>query len=577
MSYETAAGTDRRLVAGAFRRRWTTIVAAVLAGLLLGAAAGAARPEIYKSTMTIIIAPLEGNPYAPESLDQRNEANTDVQTDARLAATPAVAGLVEHALNLAPGSLAWRSRLSVSVVPNSQVITVAYRSADGAKAKGIAEAFGESYLSYRARRSQASVASQLAALDERSQQVQKSLTAAAKTLDSSSSRSDRAYLNQQVATYTQQLAAIAAESARLSSASRNPGQVLTPAGDPVVNGLTPLTYGALGAIGGLLLGLAIAIAREWGDRRLHDADAVEEAGVPVLAELRVSERAGTATGGRLDGDAEQYRVLRTAVAARAPAPRVIVVSALSGTVQTDELSMRLGEALSRTGHEVTVVLTAPSPRHDWLAGGDLAPGLSDVLLGGSDPLEVRASVAPGLYLVKAGQKIERASERFITEDMEAALHALAGSGDYVVVAAPGAGGSDALALAAAGDEMVVVCELHVSTRGELAASVRELRRVGGQLMGAVVVRRPRRSLPSLRRSAGAQGQASSGQVSERLERIAAITSGRSAAAPPDGAVEAPADGQDGGPGDEPAAAVTAEPRGHVRSVRPIEDEPPAGR
>src|SRR5689334_14462712 len=111
MSFDAPAGNDRRLVSDALRRLWPTIVAALVAG--------ATRPQIYKSTASIIIAPLEGNPYSPDSLAQRSDANTDVQTDARLASTPAVAGLVEQALRLAPGSLAWRPRLSVTVVPNS--------------------------------------------------------------------------------------------------------------------------------------------------------------------------------------------------------------------------------------------------------------------------------------------------------------------------------------------------------------------------------------------------------------------------------------------------------------------------
>ncbi len=496
MSYEATAGNERTLVGTALRRRWLAIVASVLVGTVVGAGVAAVWPRTYKSTTTILIAPLEGDPYSPESVDRLSEANTDVQTDARLAATPAVADLVERALKLARGSLDWRSRLSVTVVPNSQVVTISYRASAGRLAKAVAQAFGSSYLRYRANRSRATVSGQLTALERRARQIQRRLTAATSGLAPSGSASRRTYLDQQVAIYTEQLAALATEAARLSSTSGNPGQVLTPADEPTVDGPTPLELVALGVLAALLFGVTLAVGREVTDRRLRDPMAVEEVGVPVLAELRVSDLTETVGDGRSAEEVEQYRLLRTAVATRAPPPRVVVLSVLSATLPSDAIAMPLGEALARAGHEVTVVLTSPSPRYDARA---LRRGLADILLKGADPDSVRARIERGLYLIKAGQDIDEAAERFVGDDMRTALRALAGSGDYVVVAAPAAGTSDANALAAVGDELLVVCELNAATRDDLAASVRDLHRVGGKLLGAVVAHRPHRGSGELRR------------------------------------------------------------------------------
>ncbi|MDQ3865474.1 MAG: hypothetical protein M3304_01410 [Actinomycetota bacterium] len=497
MSYEATSGNERPLLGKALRRRWLAIVAAVVLGTVVGAAAGVVWPRAYKSTMTIIIAPLEGDPYSPASVDRLNEANTDVQTDARLAASPAVARLVERALDLARGSLAWRSKLSVTVVPNSQVITISYRAPARRLAKEVAQAFGVSYLRYRAQRSRATVSGQLVALEQRARQTQRRLTAAASGLDPSTSPSNRAYLNQRVAIYTEQLAAFAAEAARLSSASRNPGQVVTPAGEPTVDGLTPPELAALGGFAALLVGLTLAVGREVSDRRLRDPMGVEDVGVPVLGELQVTEPTERSADGYSNEAVEQYRLLRTAVVTHAPAPRVVVLSVLSSTLHSEEVAMPLGEALSRAGHEVTVVLTSPSSRHD--APGNRRPGLGDILLDGADPHSVRAAIASGLYVIEAGRDIDTAAERFVADEMRTALRDLAGRGDYVVVAAPPAGTSGAAALAAVGDEVLVVCELNAATRDDLAASVREVRRVGGKLLGAVVVQRHQRSSGELRR------------------------------------------------------------------------------
>src|SRR5437879_4615203 len=139
MGTEMPHGTDRPpLLTAVLRHHWPTLIAAVVICAVLGTAVGLAKARSYRSTATVLIAPLEGVPYSPESVARQSQANTDALTDARLAATPAVARLVEGSLRLSPNSLAWRSKLSVSVVPNTQVVKIDYLSSSARKARQMA-------------------------------------------------------------------------------------------------------------------------------------------------------------------------------------------------------------------------------------------------------------------------------------------------------------------------------------------------------------------------------------------------------------------------------------------------------
>lgn len=499
MSVEMPLDAERPpLLKAVLRYHWHTVVVAVLACAAIGTVLGLAKGRHYRSTSTVLIAPLEGIPYSPESVARQSQANTDAVTDARLAATPGVARLVEGSLGLPPNSLAWRSKLSVTVVPNTQVVKIDYLSSSARKARQMARAFSTAYLRYRAIRSQASVSGQLNSLETRARTVQRRLTAASRALASNHSSVHRASLNQQVVIYTDQLAALSVQTAQLAGASRDPGQVLTPASSPVATGVPTAALSLVGAIAGLLLGLALAFLRESRDGRLREASEVENAGLALLATLTVPP-SGPPDAEEID----RYRVLRTAVLTHAPAPRVIAIAALSPTILSADVAAGLGTALARAGSEATVILTSPEsdPR-------GVRDGLAEVLLEDADAHEVRDEVAPGLYLLSAGRQIEAAVEMFASEKLRTTLRDLAGTSGYVLVAGSDTGTTASTALAAVCDEVVLVSQLEDSSIQDLTTAAGEVQRVRGSVLGAVAVQHARRDSPSL------------GRASSSLPRIA---------------------------------------------------------
>jgi Mrp family chromosome partitioning ATPase len=498
MTVEMPPGADRPpLLRGVLRHHWPAVVIAVVVCAALGAAFGLAKGRSYRSTATVLLAPLEGVPYSPESVAKQSQSTTDALTDARLAATPAVARLVERSVGLPPDSLSWRPNLSVDVVPNTQVVKISYLSSSSRRARRMAHAFSTDYLRYRAIRSQASVTAQLHSLEARARQAQRRLTTVTHAL-ASNTNVRRPALNQQVAIYTDQLAAISVQTAQLAGASRDPGQVLTPAGSAVATGVPTAALALIGTIVGLLLGLAFAFVRESGDRRLREATDVEGAGLPLLATLKAPRSAPPEAE-----EIERYRTLRTAVLTHAPAPRVIAFAALSPAILAADVAAGLGTALARAGSEATVVLATPGPDRSRGARA----GLADVLLQDADPRAVRDKVAPGLYLLEAGPEIEVASEMFASEKLRNTLRKLAGESGYVLVAAPVTGTAASTALAAVCDEVILVTPLQDSSLQDLTAAVDEIRQLRGSVLGAVAVERgdgPRAvvspSLPRIARS-----------------------------------------------------------------------------
>jgi polysaccharide biosynthesis transport protein len=503
MSVEPPRDADRPLFATVLRRHRVAIVVAVVVCAVLGAAVGAMLKHKYTSTATVLIAPLAGDPYSPDSVGKQSTANTDALTDSRLAATPAVARLAEKALKLPRASLLWRSKVLVEVVPNTQVVKITYTASSGRKAKAAAQAFAAGYLRYRANRSQASVAAQLDALEAQAKRVQGRLTAAT-----------RAAARQ---TYTAELAALSVETAQLAGASADPGEVLTPATTATASGVPALAFAVVGAIFGLLIGLGVAVVREKGDDSLREGSDVEDAGLPVLAALNAPQRVPDPAAAA--AEAERYRRLRTAVLTNAPAPRVISLSALSPTIAPGAVATRLGSALALAGYEVTVVHTSPGPDR---ADRDRA-GLADVLLDGLDAHDVREVVAPGLYRIEPGEQIETAAEMYASTNLSAALRDLAGKDAYVLVAAPAADTAHATALSAVCDDAILLCALGKSTSKQLTAAMSDVHRVRGRLLGAIVIGPPRAmpadpGAPEAARDASRASRALATQWRTRLPR-----------------------------------------------------------
>jgi Mrp family chromosome partitioning ATPase len=251
---------------------------------------------------------------------------------------------------------------------------------------------------------------------------------------------------------------------------------------------------------GLLIGLAVAFARERLDRRLRTAADVRDRGrIGVLAAL--DER----TTPRFDDVLQPYgpggRVfnrLRNEVLASLDAnDQVIVVTGASRGSASTLVAANLAAALARTGSDVvligahlpdSVVDAAPLAR---MLGVSAMPGLSDLLAGriGLNKAMQRTPRIPSLRVITTGGAATAAG-LMQSQRLRDTLEALRRQTGYIVIEAPSTSSSaDAQSLASLADAAILAVELRRARRPALLDAAEQLRRVGTPLLGAVVLPR----------------------------------------------------------------------------------------
>ena len=111
------------------------------AGAALGAAAAGVLASTYTAHATVLVTPLEGNPFNPTGNGDDLE---NLQSEAQLAQSDAVANLV------ASSALDPAGDLTVEVPPNTQLLEFSYQAAGGAAAArdGVQE-LASAYLKFR--------------------------------------------------------------------------------------------------------------------------------------------------------------------------------------------------------------------------------------------------------------------------------------------------------------------------------------------------------------------------------------------------------------------------------------------
>ncbi|MDP3892414.1 hypothetical protein [Nocardioides sp.] len=336
---------------------------------LMGAAAGAwwgeRRAATATATALILVNPLEGNPFTPDSGGDRL---VNLETEAQIVMSDAVAR--EVADRVAPGV---RPRdllegVTVDVPPNTQLIDIRVEHADESVAVERAQAFAETYLTYRRVRTETVVSARRTQVDEQIAEHGEELAARAKELESAPPGSSRALLlQQQISDVTSQIGLLRTQYAGMQASAFDPGEVVTPAAipDPGLLSMSVLA-GALGGLVGLAAALALTVARVRRDTRIRRPDDVEGAGPTLLGTL----------SNRPDRTADQtsLRPIRAAVLAATSARPFVVLVGSSGDPQPrSRTATQLAHSLGRAQLEVVLVDANP------LTAEAGEPGLSDVL------------------------------------------------------------------------------------------------------------------------------------------------------------------------------------------------------
>jgi Mrp family chromosome partitioning ATPase/uncharacterized protein involved in exopolysaccharide biosynthesis len=466
------------------RRYVTLLILLAVAGVGAGVAAALVLPAPYQATATVLVSPLQGNPYSP---DGRGDDLVNLQTEAQLVATDRVAKIAEQKLGHEP-----EGEIAVAVPPNTQVLNLTYTATNSANARSGAQAFADAYLAYRQQRAQDVVNNQLTKLKGQADKVQRQLLKTNREM-AAASGAKRATLQQRVTAYTNQLGVIDEQANDIGSTPISPGQVITPAGAPDGPGqIRTAAFGAGGLVGGVVIGLAVVLLRERLNQRLRNAEAIEAMGVRTLSTIPAGGPPGDTlalVSAPKSPVGEAYRRLRAAVVATAPqTPVALLVTSATPGGSARLASANLAVSLAFAGAK-TIMIDATTEDADVSTLFGARPGgkgLSDTLLSGTDPATLLIHTDSQLRLLPRGPRAQEAAHRYSGPRMRETVKVLRRRSEYVVVNAASLHDADAQALCTFVDAVVLVANQGVTTREELRQAYVEAERAGVTVLGALL-------------------------------------------------------------------------------------------
>jgi len=270
----------------------------------------------------------------------------------------------------------------------------------------------------------------------------------------------------------------------------------------------PKRNALIGAFGGLLLGLALALVREQLDRRVRHSKGLEEAfgGLPVLASVPKSRSLGAHNGKALEQlparDAEAFQLLRANLRYLNTDRelRSVVVTSTGVGDGKSTVALNLAKAEAIVGRRVLLIeADIRRPKLGGLLGLHDTEGLASFLSNKSKPLmEVTHSVpvasavngaasSPNtLDVVVAGKIPPNPSELIDSDRMRELIREAEENYDLVVIdTAPATMVADAIPLMSEATAVVIVGRVGKITSGEANSLREQLERIDAPAYGLV--------------------------------------------------------------------------------------------
>ena len=259
-------------------------------------------------------------------------------------------------------------------------------------------------------------------------------------------------------------------------------------------------YIAIALFLGLMLGVGLALLRNWVDQRMRTAEEISIVlGVPVLGVVPSMSRRQSivARGQKVYRDsnsraAEAYRTIRTAVFFGVPkseAKTILVTSPAAADGKTTLVS-NLGITLAQAGQK-TLILDADFRKpmqHKIFQVNHEEIGLSSVLAGASTLEEaIQPTEVKGLELLTCGPDVPNPSEILNSKSFAKLLEDLSNRYDRVIIDSPPVMPiTDSQILAAVSDITLLVLRAEKSNR-KISQQARDgLMSVGARILGVVV-------------------------------------------------------------------------------------------
>lgn len=452
-------------------------------------------PLTYSAGAVVLLNPAPGNPLTLETASgSAVQMTVALETEAEILRTPTVADIVSA--NVGRETPGVGERLSVSVPSNTQMLDITFTSETPEAAREGAQAFAEGYLEYREERAQALQDSRIDRLEEQIEAADENLRRAT---TAGLTEGEAAYASQEVQLFADRLAQLNNTLSVAQAVSTDPGSVIRGAAPPESsNELPPWIILMTGGVIGLLVGLCLALLREWRRDLLRDSDEAAFLGLPVLASIQVN--LSSSVSSRSDPTAhESYRQLRTAVIANGSSAHLLAITDVANQSITGskghstDVAVNLAIVLAEARFSILLMATASQELEiEELLEVSPRPGLAEAIRDGV-PANQFLTHTHGISLLTAG--LDTVGSRDLTasgafREIVAELHP---QFDYVILAAAAAGSADGDATLLAADSALLVLSPDTITRTLLGATLDRLERLGVETAGAVLVTRAKRS------------------------------------------------------------------------------------
>jgi polysaccharide biosynthesis transport protein len=313
------------------------------------------------------------------------------------------------------------------------------------------------------------------------------------------SRAQRDSIESQISYYESQLNQL-----RVATRLTRTGgvQLLTQATNPSVPfAPQPLRNAAIAAVLGLLLGVALAFAREHLDDTIRSKDDLETASrgltvvglIPAVAGWRDrSQPLVVAMNDPASPAAEAYRTLRTSVQfLRVDRPlQVVQITSAEPEEGKTTTAANLAIALARAGERVLLIECdlRRSRLHEFF-GLRATPGFTSLLLGDTPVAEAVHQVEgePRVYVLPSGPTPPNPSELLSSARAREVLTSFRANVDIVIVDSPPVlPVTDAMVLAGVVDATLVVAAAGKTSKRALARAIELLQQVNAPLIGTVL-------------------------------------------------------------------------------------------
>lgn len=472
-------------------RKWSVILVAFL--VLAGALAFSLRQTpLYRSEAEVLVK-------APSTPGVLLSQQPNLDTERQIALSETVAERVSSEHGSDPETLL--RGLSVRVEANTEILAFSYMDPSPARAQQLTQAFANSYLQYRRQESLDDLLGASDTVQQRIEEVDDELRDVNKQIRNAQDEAEIASLESQARALEGQLAILQREVADLTPPDTlRVGQVVGPANLPRRPASPNYIRNALlGLIVGMALGIGLAFLRERLDDRLRGRDDLEVvARAPVLAAVprvsgwrRKAEPVVVTISESKSAAAEAYRTLRTSVLfamGQSDTKVLMITSPHAGDGKTTTVA-NLAVVLAQAGKRVIAVSAdLRKPRIHHYFGLESLTGLTNVLAGEISPWQaLKSTEIENLQVLPSGPIPGNPAELLGSDAMGTLLANLAETADVVLVdAAPALVVSDALAMVALTDGVLMVADAEATHRTAVQQARRQLDQVDARVLGAVL-------------------------------------------------------------------------------------------